>query len=229
MSSAYLPHESNPEVDDLIETTLVEPIQEPIVRRASVADSDDSRSMLERFVDSFFRRENIRWLAVIGAAIVVASSLMIVTNEWAGWPVQVKFLTILSYTGITYLFSDFGRKHLGLQITARVLQYLTLLLLPICFLSLSWLFGPTTKISGATGVQMLLLIAPAFALAWFTASRIFEYLWRGKQRRFLASYLILCVAGAMPRLIEMWLVVLVTLGLWLVATVGSIKINRHVF
>ncbi len=254
MSSAYLPHESKfDEDDEVIEATLVcrdaplsrsspkledqdqfdnaqvEPVQRRNSGHALVQGTDDARSMLERFVDSFFRRENIRWLAVIGAAIVVASSLMIVTNEWSGWPVQAKFLTILAYTGLTYLFSDFAQKHLGLQITARVLQYLTLLLLPICFLSLSWLFGPTSAYSSATGVQMLVLSATALGFAWYSASRIFEYLWRGKQQTFLTSYLILCAAGALPQLHDTRLAVLVTFGLWLVTSLGAIKINRHVF
>ncbi len=237
MSSAYLPDESYlVKEEDLIEATIVE-TSKPSVSRSTIINGtidraiecEPQRSMLERFVDSFFRRENIRWLAVIGAAIVVASSLMIVTNEWSGWPVQAKFLTILAYTGLTYLFSDFGRKHLGLQITARVLQYLTLLLLPICFLSLSWLFGPTYSYTTATGLQMMVLIAPALGLAWFSASRIFEHLWRGKQQTFLSSYLILCASGAMPQLHDARLAVLVTFGLWLVASIGAIKINRHVF
>lgn len=232
MSSAFMPHESQVVEDEVIEATLVEPTPKPQKLSDQLAINErpeHTSSMLERFVDSFFRRENIRWIAVIGAAIVVASSLMIVTNEWSGWPAQAKFLTILAYTGLTYFFADFGRKHLGLQITARVLQYLTLLLLPICFLSLSWLFGPTSGYSVGTGVQVLVLIAPAIALAWFSASRIFEYLWRGKQNTFLACYLILCTAGAMPRLNDMGPVVLFTFAMWLVATVGSIKINRHVF
>jgi hypothetical protein len=231
MSSAYLPPQSqlSNDEDEPILATLVEAAPSAITRRSTAIPNEPARSVLERFVDSFFRQENIRWLAVIGAAIVVASSLMIVTNEWSGWPVQAKFLTILAYTGLTYLFSDFGRKHLGLQITARVLQYLTLLLLPICFLSLSWLFGPNSAYSSAGGIQMLVLSVPALGLAWFSASRIFEYLWRGKQQTFLISYLTLCVAGAMPRLHEMWQVTLLTFALWLVATIGAIKINRHVF
>jgi hypothetical protein len=231
MSAAYLPPPSplSNDEDEPILASLVEAARSPVTGRPAAIQSDPSRSVLERFVDSFFRKENIRWLAVIGAAIVVASSLMIVTNEWSGWPVQIKFLTILAYTGLTYLFSEFGRKHLGLQITARVLQYLTLLLLPICFLSLSWLFGSSAAYSTAGGIQTLVLSLPALGLAWFSASRIFEYLWRGKQQTFLASYLILCVAGAMPRLHDMWLVSLFTFGAWLVATIGAIKINRHVF
>ena len=233
MSSAFMPRQSELD-EDLIEATIVSPPKNllptnetrlPTEPRAHVAE----RSMLERFVDSFFRRENIRWIAVIGAAIVVASSLMMVTREWASWPVMAKFLTILGYTGLTYFLSDWGRKHLGLQITARVLQFLTLLLLPICFLSLSWLFGPSAEMVGTAGLQMALLIVPALGLAYFTSSRIFEYLWRGKQHTFLASYLLLCMAGALPRLHDAWPAALVTFALWLIATVGSIKINRHVF
>ena len=40
------------------------------------------RSGLERFIDNFFREENIKWMSVIGAAIVLGSSLMLVTHEW---------------------------------------------------------------------------------------------------------------------------------------------------
>ncbi len=233
MSAAYMPRQ--PEFDDdVIEATIVLPPddklpgsgQDGAVKRSA---NDVERSMLERFVDSFFRRENIRWLAVIGAAIVVASSLMMVTREWASWPVLAKFLTILAYTGLSYLLSDWGRKHLGLQITARVLQFLTLLLLPICFLSLSWLFDSSSELVGPAGLQMAVLAVPALGLAWFTSSRIFEYLWRGKQHTFLVSYLLLCVAGAIPRMHEGWSAAMMTFALWLIATVGAIKINRHVF
>jgi len=229
MSSAFLPHPSELEEEPIEATIVVRPSNhlKPSLENRQIEES--TRSILERFVDSFFRRENIRWLAVIGAAIVVASSLMMVTREWASWPVLAKFLTILAYTGLTYLLSDWGRKHLGLQITARVLQFLTLLLLPICFLSLSWLFGPSAELVGSAGLQMALLIVPALALAWFTSSRIFDYLWRGKQQTFLASYLLLCVAGALPRIQDAWPAALVTFALWFIATVGSIKINRHVF
>ncbi len=229
MSSAFLPHRSELEEAPIEATVVVRPSSnlKPTMEDQEIEVSN--RSIVERFVDSFFRRENIRWLSVIGAAIVVASSLMMVTREWASWPVLAKFLTILAYTGLTYLLSDWGRKHLGLQITARVLQFLTLLLLPICFLSLSWLFGPSAELVGSVGLQMALLMVPALALAWFASSRIFDYLWRGKQQTFLASYLLLCVAGALPRIQDAWPAALITFALWFIATVGSIKINRHVF
>ena len=248
MSAAFMPRQ--PELDDdVVEATVVSVSRSPASGRTArmqleqlpnklqsserqpseLQSSEQQRSMLERFIDSFFRRENIRWLAVIGAAIVVASSLMLVTREWANWPVMAKFLTILGYTGLTYLFSEWGRKHLGLQITARVLQFLTLLLLPICFLSLSWLFGPTSELAGAAGLQMAVLIVPAIGLAWFASSRIFEYLWRGQQNTFLVSYLLLCASGALPRMTDAWSAAGLTFALWFITTVGSIKINRHVF
>lgn len=195
---------------------------------ATVVEQPTRRSLLERFLDSFFHQDNIRWLALIGAAIVVASSLKLVTREWASWSVAAKYAVILSYTGLTYLLSDWGRKIFGLQITARVLQFLTLLLLPLTLHSLSWLFGPSESLT-ASGLSLLVYSLPAMVLCWYAASRIFDYLWGGRQTTFLVSYVALCAAGALPRFEHPGLAALVTLACWLIATVGTIKINRHVF
>src|SRR5690606_2299494 len=106
-----------------------EPLQTP----------DRQTSFLERFVSSFFHQNNIRWMLPTGAAIVFASSLMLVTNQWSTWPVAIKYVTIVAYTCATYIFGELARRRLGLQATASVMQVLTLLLLPIPFLSLHWL------------------------------------------------------------------------------------------
>ena len=76
---------------------------------------------------------------------------------------------------------------------------------------------------------MAVLLVPAIALAWFSASRIFEHLWRGQQFTFLISYLLLCVAGALPRMTDAWSAAGLTFALWFITSIGAIKINRHVF
>ncbi len=200
--------------------------------------SERQASFLERFIASFFQESNIRWMLVIGAAIVFASSLMLVTREWNSWPVAIRYLTIVAYTSATYVFSEFARRRLGLQTTASVMQVLTLLLLPIPFLSLQWLGSATGWGQAGSAFQALLLILPTAGLTWFLSDRIFENLLRGKQRTFHISYWLLCVAGAMPvlhRVISMdeslapWLAAAVSTGLWLVMTIGVVKVNRHVF
>ena len=57
-----------------------------------------TRSVVERLMDSFLQESSIQWMLVIGAAIISASSLMLVTRQWASLPVTLKFLTILGYT-----------------------------------------------------------------------------------------------------------------------------------
>src|SRR5207344_1597142 len=58
---------------------------------------------------------------------------------------------------------------------------------------------------------------------------IFHHFLRGHQPTFVVSYLLLALAGAVvPGLPEAWAAVLV-LALWAIFTVGSVKVNRHVF
>ncbi len=154
---------------------------------------------------------------------------MLVTREWSAWPLTAKYLAILGYTGLCYLFSELGRKHFGLQITSSVLQLLTLLLLPMCFLSLSWLFSLSSIHWSISGIQWILYLIPTISLTWYAGSKIFEHLWRRRQATYLGSYVLLCIAGAMPRLESPWIAATVTLVLWAIATIGTIKINRHVF
>lgn len=199
---------------------------------------DRQASFLERFVSSFFHQSNIRWMLVLGAAIVFASSLMLVTHQWKSWPVAIKYLTIVTYTCATYVFAEFSRRRLGLQATASVMQVLTLLLLPIPFLSLHWLGAASWMGVAESALQAVLLILPTAALTWFLSKRIFEHLLRGQQRTFHLSYCLLCVAGAMPAVHRIgwidaawapWLAAAISAGLWLIMTVGVVKVNRHVF
>ncbi|MCC7335257.1 MAG: hypothetical protein IT422_09175 [Pirellulaceae bacterium] len=215
----------------------VRQVDQPPVVLAHVA-SGRQASFLEKFIDSFFHENNIRWMLVIGAAIVFASSLMLVTHEWSSWSVSIRYLTIVAYTLATYAFSEFARRRLGLQTTARVMQVLTLLLLPIPFLSLQWLGSATWMGVAESALHAVLLILPTAGLTWIVSQRIFENLLRGRQRTFHISYCLLCVAGAMPALYRVssidesllsWLAAAVSAGLWLVMSIGVVKVNRHVF
>ncbi len=102
--------------------------------------------------------------------------------------------------------------------------------MPISFLALSWLLSADSgSFLGVSGLHFTALAAPALALSWYASSTIFAFLWRGEQRTFLASYLILCVSGALPTLHDSGIALTVSFALWMVATIGAIKINRHIF
>ena len=186
-------------------------------------------SFLERFLNSFFQEKNIKWMLVVGAAIVFGSSLMLVTKAWPHWNPTLKYLTILGYTAATFAVAEVGRKRLGLTSTYKVLHALTLLLLPICFLSLTWLSSGTAVQDALRAVEVIGLLIPATAFLWFASSRILDHLLRGRQTSFLVSYQILCVAGAMP-LITNGVAAFSFLSVcWIVFTLGVTKVNRHVF
>jgi hypothetical protein len=207
------------------------PVLKPLVEEKSATrESEDfSRSFFEQFIASFFQEKNIRWMLVVGAAIVFGSSLMLVTREWSHWTSTAQFFTILGYTAAIYGFSQLSRHRLGLLATAKVLDLLTLLLLPVSFLSLSWLTSHSAATSDLRTVHAIALMVPAAFLTWFASKRIFDDWLRGRQTTFLVSYVVLCVAGAFPVIATPWLAASFSLFLWLVMTVGVIKVNRHVF
>lgn len=221
-------------------------------RQATVGPSGSTgqASFLETFLNSFFQEKNIKWMLVVGAAIVFGSSLMLVNKQWSHWDIALQFLTILGYTGAIFAAAEVSRKRLGLTSTYKVLHSLTLLLLPICFLALQWLTA-----NSATQTWNLLkfcgLLLSASAFLWFASSRILDHLLRGRQTTFLISYCMLCLAGAMPAFVLPLTDATATTAeiaanvtaarsvaiqafafmaiCWAVFTAGVLKVNRHSF
>ncbi len=186
------------------------------------------RSFLETFLDSFFQEKNIKWMLVVGAAIVFGSSLMLVTKAWPNWNNSLKFLTILSYTGIVFVAAEVCRLRLGLTSTYKVLHSLTLLLLPLSFLALQWLSAGSAAQSWNI-VQLCVLLIPATSFLWFASSRILDHILRGRQSTFVMSYCVLSVAGALPVLHSAPAAFVFMAICWLVFSAGVLKVNRHTF
>ncbi len=215
-----------------------------------IADSAERVSFLETFLNSFFQEKNIKWMLVVGAAIVFGSSLMLVTKQWSQWSIDQQFLSILGYTAAIFAAAEVSRKRLGLTSTYKVLHSLTLLLLPICFLALQQLTaGSATQAWDL--VKFCSLLLPATAFLWFASSRILDHLLRGRQTTFLISYCLLCMAGALPvfflpvaeasataaeiaevnaaaRSVAVQAFAFLAIC-WAVFTAGVMKVNRHMF
>lgn len=190
-----------------------------------LSNSDRAGSGLEAFFQVFSHERNIRWMLVCGAAIVLGSSLMLVTREWSYWSATVQYLTVLGYTGAVYGFSELARHRLGLKTTAKIMQALTLLLLPISFLAVSWL-SPGRGMQGVAGLALLL---PGVMLTWLAGRRIFDDWLRKRQSTFLVSYVILSVAAASPAAESPSLAMGLSLLFWFVMSAGAMKVNRHIF
>jgi hypothetical protein len=188
----------------------------------------ESRSLLAEFLDSFLQEKNIRWVLTAGLAILFGSSVMLVTSHWHEAGPVWKYLVFLGYTGIAFVAGQFVCPKLGLDRTATILLALVALLLPVTFVAWRWTWP------GVDGGAMLRTISAALlisntALTAFAGRAVFRRLLRRDQITFLASYVLLCVAGAVLPACPSWLLLPASVLLWGVFTIGSVKVNRHVF
>jgi hypothetical protein len=179
-----------------------------------------------RFCDSFLQDRNIKWMLAVGMFILLGSSLFLVTTQWENYTPLWQYLVFLGYTAAIFGAGQWTYHRLGLRRTGTVLQGLTVLLLPILFLVLAWVIhgpsGPGALLGGLVG-------SATFAFSMLAARIIFHHFLRGSQPTFLASYLLLAVAGAaLPSIDPAW-AALTALGLWAVFAIGTMKVSRHVF
>ncbi len=194
-----------------------------------MTSGSDTRSPIIRFLDNFFQEQNIKWMLGLGTVILLGSSLMLVISHWDQYTPLWQYAIMMGYAGLVFAAGEIAYWRLALRKTGTVLMSLTVLLLPMTFLALNWIRNDGDTFSLASLAATLSLIGPSTLFSWFAARRIFSHFLRGSQPTFLASYLILCLAGAIaPALPTAWSPV-VSLFLWSVFAIGTIKVNRYVF
>ncbi|HVS09383.1 MAG TPA: hypothetical protein VMS76_05860 [Planctomycetota bacterium] len=185
----------------------------------------------EKLLESFLQDSSILWLLSTGVLILLGSSMLLVTSHWRDITPAWKSLVLLGYTSAAFAGGHVSYFRLGLRRTGTVLLALTVLLIPLNFLALHWLFGAGQAASPGRAASTLLawpLLALNGAFAWFAARRVFRHFLRGSQPTFLASYLILGAAGALAPVSPLP-AGLTALVLWAVLAAGSLKVHRHVF
>lgn len=214
--------------------------EEPAADITPMKREADGRSPLVRFLDAFLQEQNIKWVLGVGTAIVLGSSLMLVASHWQQYAPMWKHLIMIGYTSLIAVAGWWSYHKIHLRKTGTTLMALTVLLLPVMFLALHWVRGdmpldPATITQGLTrdGPQQpilhLALLIATMLMAYLAASRIFRHFLRDSHPTFLVSYLTLCVAGVALPLIPDSLAPISALLLWVTASIGAIKVNRHVF
>ncbi len=222
--SALAARDARPSDTGIITATIID---QPPSTSVESRVNESTTSPLERFFNNFFREENIKWLSVIGAAIVLASSLMLVTHQWKNWSSEIKYITLLAYSVVAYVSASFAGRRLGLPTTSRVLELLTLLLIPVCYLALGWLH--LNEAGMWSTIKMLGLAIPTTAFLVFASRNILTKLLDGPQPTFWFSYIGLSMSGALPTLQDSFSAAAFTIIAWAVMTMGVVKVNRHMF
>jgi len=200
-----------------------------------MSSPDESPSPLVRFLDGFLQERNIKWVLTAGIAILLGSSLMMVTSHWGVLGNAWKYLILLAYVGFIHGAGQWSYHHFVLRKTGTMLMALTVLLVPLSFVA--WhLFLWRNLPDGAgrfVGIGVAIgLLAVHFSLAALAARRIFRQLLCGSQPTFLICYLTLAVAGAVAPIMSglgTAASVIASLFLWAVFCAGAVKVNRHVF
>lgn len=206
--------------------SLLEETDQTSPKTTSEVDSSgnhNSQSLVERFVFSFFQEANIKWMLMIGSAIVTVCSLKLVHQNWDSLNETMKYLSILLYVSAIYGFGEASDRLLGLRSTSTVLRILTLLLVPISFFSLGWL----TEQSGRNLLTSIPLLVLGGVVSWFFADSIFKRFFLGRQYFYQLAYFALAMACALPKVTDYTLFV----GgvIWLIGTASIVKVNRHIF
>ncbi|MCA9114619.1 MAG: hypothetical protein KDA79_06000 [Planctomycetaceae bacterium] len=192
------------------------------------------RPVLQRFLDSFFQEQNIRWMLALGLVTVFGSSLMLVRSGWEQYQPAWRQVVVLLYGATIYFAGAVCRRRLSLPKTAAFLRGLSLLLIPVAFLALNLLRASESVVASGQTVPLLLtswpwLLGLTGLLSGAAAWRIFTDVFRGPQPVFTGAFLILAAAGAVVPVLPHSLLPLVAAGLWCVLTVGSVAITREVF
>lgn len=186
-----------------------------------------TRSAWLRFFDTFLQEKNIKWMLGLGGLILFGSSLMLVTSHWQEYTPLWKSLVVMGYTAVLYLLGEIAYEQLGLRRTGTGLLAMTVLLIPVSFLAVRAVHVAGVEANSTVGIIGLLLANTVFA--GVAGRRILRHFLRQDQPTFLASYLILSLAGAIVPGLGSPFAIPTALLLWLVFAAGTFKVNRHVF
>jgi len=181
-----------------------------------------------RFFESFLQEKNIRWMLLSGLAILLGSSLVLVTSHWNDWSPIIKYLSVIGYTLAAYVGGRVVCDFLRLPKTGTTLLALVVLLIPITFFIPNQIFSASNATFTGNTLALSLLTFHAM-IAAFAAVDICRRLMGKAQLTFIVSYLLLSFAGVAIPFIPAGFEYLTLVVLWGMMTVGSIKINRHVF
>jgi hypothetical protein len=206
------------------------PSQSPQRTSLETVRPDAENSPPAGFADNFLQDRNIKWILGVGTAILLGSSLMLVSSQWSGYSAIFKELIILAYTALVFVVGRYSYERLALRRTGTVLLSLAVMLAPVACAAL-----PMVRQSGAWLLPYLALLAVAGALTSRIGGRAFRHFLREPQPSLTFPYVILALAaGIVPLASDAGMTSLLrspamALVLWCVFATGTIKVNRRVF
>lgn len=113
----------------------------PHRQRASAAPGSSTRapSPTNLWLSRLMSELSVVWLLGLGVFLVVLSSAVLAATQWARFNAAGQYLVLLAYTLVFWGAGLWCRRNADLQLTAKTLQMITLLLVPLNFWALDGL------------------------------------------------------------------------------------------
>jgi hypothetical protein len=133
---------------------------------ATPTKTTQTPNFIAQILHSLMAEISVVWLLFLGVFMVVVSSGVLAASQWERFPAAGQYGVLLAYTLTFWAISTWANRQQNLHLTARTLQEVTLLLVPINFWAMDtfglWRYPWDWAVA----------IAAALILTWITAGII---------------------------------------------------------
>ncbi len=130
-------------------------------RPQSRSTTPPSRPTAPHWLNRLLSELSVVWLLGLGVFLVVLSSAVLAATQWANFNAAGQYLVLLAYTLVFWAAGLWCRRSPNLQLTAKTLQMITLLLVPLNFWAMDGLgiWNGAGLLVGAIAAILLTLAA----------------------------------------------------------------------
>ncbi|BAW96047.1 hypothetical protein NIES970_09680 [[Synechococcus] sp. NIES-970] len=107
-------------------------------------------------LERFFEELSVRWLLFLGVFLVVLSSGVLVASQWGNFPPLGQYLVLWSYTVLFGCTGLWANRQVALNLTARTLQIIAMLLVPLNFWAVDQLAIWTSSWAGWVAIALII-------------------------------------------------------------------------
>lgn len=104
-----------------------------ISRTSEVERRQQPPSLIAQMWRSLREEFSVRWLLFLGVFLIVACSGLLAASYWQNFTVSGQYLVLFAYTVVFWFVSSWLKQKQNLQLTAKALKWVTLLLIPVNF------------------------------------------------------------------------------------------------
>ncbi len=154
----------------------------PAARRNTTRSKRDRSSGV---LQSFMAEVSVLWLLFLGVFLIVVSSAVLAASQWRNFSPVGQYGILFAYTLVFWGISAWARRQPNLQLTARMLQVTTLLIIPVNFwmmdgfklwnFPLGWIVAPVAALS-LTGI-LVHLLQPSVSVSGLTLANSIGLSW----------------------------------------------------